>query len=498
MRAHTLSQPLFTTQQIYSIDRQAVASGTAGYQLMARAGQATLDRLRNRWPDLRKITLFCGTGNNGGDGYVLARLAHRSRIEVQILQLGEPATLKNEALQAHQDLIHSGLTPTAYTSSTTIEGEVIVDALLGIGLQRAPEGIWAEAIEAINHASVPVLSIDVPSGLDADRGVALNRAIIADHTLCMIALKQGLFTAEGPDHAGEIELADLGVSAQQFEQPSTRLLQAEQLPTLLPARKKSYHKGNAGHLLVVGGSAGMSGAVRIAAEGALRSGAGLVTIATHPDHASFLNINRPELMVHGINHVDQLKPLLNKASAIVVGPGLGQGIWGQQILEQILEYSLPTLIDADGLNLLARKPDITTQENWLLTPHPGEAARLLQQECSAIQENRFEAVRALQSHYGGTTILKGNGTLIRNPAGNNWLSPLGNPGMATAGMGDLLSGIIGGFLAQGLTTEEASIAGVLTHAMAGDYAATEGERGMVTSDLLPWIRKIVNPAKIAV
>lgn len=255
-------------------------------------------------------------------------------------------------------------------------------------------------------------------------------------------------------------------------------------------RPRDWHKGLSGHLLVVGGDAGFAGAVRMAAEAALRVGAGLVTVATQPQNAIAMTASRPEIMCHGVEHADQLIKLIEKAQTIVLGPGLGMSAWGMAMWQAVSTTTLPLLIDADGLNLLAQQPRVNN--HWILTPHPGEAARLLGQTREQIQANRENAAIAIQKRYGGVCVLKGAGTLIVGPDATPAMCDKGNPGMATAGMGDILSGVIGGLLAQGIPPVDAATLGVYVHAMAGDLAAKEGERGMIATDLLPYLRRLVN------
>ncbi len=256
-------------------------------------------------------------------------------------------------------------------------------------------------------------------------------------------------------------------------------------------RERNAHKGNFGHVLIIGGDKGFSGAVRLAGEAAYRVGAGLVTILTHPYHAATLNLVRPELMCLGVSHARDLKKNLLRATLIVFGPGLGQSSFGKMLFNAFLrlKVDLPIVIDADGLNWLSLLP--TRKEQWILTPHPGEAARLLGRTTTEIQSNRVDAVQKIQSQFGGVCVLKGQNTLIQGQSLH--ACPFGNPGMASAGMGDVLSGVIGGLLAQGLSLEVAANLGVYVHACAGDAAAKEGERGLMALDLMPFLRKMVNP-----
>ncbi len=258
----------------------------------------------------------------------------------------------------------------------------------------------------------------------------------------------------------------------------------------LKPRVRHAHKGMYGHVLVVGGDYGYSGAVRMAAEAALRVGAGLVSVATKPDIALTLNLARPEIMCHGISSEKALDLLLKKATVVVVGPGIGMSRWAKKLLSRVLKSKKPLIVDADALNILASKP--VSYENWILTPHPGEAARLLKTTVENVQQDRVLAMHSLQKKMGGVCVLKGEGSLILAPDNMLAQCDAGNPGMATAGMGDILSGVMGGFVAQGFTLVDAAKCGVLIHAMAGDLAAKEGERGMLASDLLPYLRRLVN------
>lgn len=268
-------------------------------------------------------------------------------------------------------------------------------------------------------------------------------------------------------------------------------LSLSQFAQYLKPRPRDFHKGNAGHLLIVGGGKGFSGAVRMSAEAALRVGAGVVTVATHPRHAAVLNVSRPEIICHGVYTSFALTKLLKQADVVVVGPGLGQSLWGRLLLKAVLKNTCPLVLDADALNLLAKNP--CQRNHWILTPHPGEAARLLKQSVQAVQQDRLAALQKIQQTYGGVCVLKGAGSLVGTPGDMPAFCDAGNPGMATAGMGDILSGVIGGLLAQGLPLSVAAQLGTCLHAKAGDLAAKEDERGMIASDLLPYLRQLVNP-----
>jgi hydroxyethylthiazole kinase-like uncharacterized protein yjeF len=265
-----------------------------------------------------------------------------------------------------------------------------------------------------------------------------------------------------------------------------------QFEKFLQPRPRDAHKGNCGHVLVIGGDIGLSGAVRMAGESALRVGAGLVSVATRIEHAEFITIARPELMCHGIGFANELSDLLEKTSVILIGPGLGKMSWGQELLNFVIEMDKPMVVDADALNIIAEQKKTVNKNNWILTPHPGEASRLLNSFVSDVQHDRLNAVKKLQEKFGGVCVLKGAGTLIAT-ANSISICEAGNPGMATAGMGDILGGVMAGLLAQQVPLENAAKLGVLIHAMAGDLAAKEGERGMIATDLLQYLRRFVNP-----
>lgn len=269
-----------------------------------------------------------------------------------------------------------------------------------------------------------------------------------------------------------------------------RTLDWQHIKLWLPKREHDTSKGDYGHVLVVGGDHGMAGAVRMAAEATLRVGAGLVSAATHPEHLAVISGPRPEIMCHPVELPEALDPLIARATVLVIGPGLGKSPWSKALFNKLIASPLPKIVDADGLNLLAGKP--LKQDNWVLTPHPGEAARLLNCTVADIQQDRMQAVVQLQNRYGGIAVLKGAGTLVHTGNGDISICGAGNPGMASGGMGDVLSGVIAGLAAQKLTLPQAAQTGVLIHSLAADAAAHEGERGLLASDLFPYLRQLVN------
>ncbi|HHM06343.1 MAG TPA: NAD(P)H-hydrate dehydratase [Gammaproteobacteria bacterium] len=489
-----LPQALYRAAEVRELDRIAIHEmGIPGITLMNRAGEAVWRQLQERWPRAHRIVVLCGTGNNGGDGFVVARLAREAGRAVSVSVIGEESAIGGDARHAFEAMVDAGVRPRILDVPALEEADVLVDALLGTGLDRPLAGAPGAAVTAINGAGRPVIAVDVPTGLHADTGRVLGVAVRACHTVTFIGLKQGLFTATGPELTGTLSYDDLGIPAAVFARvpaAALRIVPAA-LAAWLPPRPPGAHKGQFGHVLVVGGAPGMGGAARLAACAAARSGAGLVSIATHPEHAHAGMVLQPELMCHGISVAAELEPLLARATVVVVGPGLGRGAWARSLLSRIWQAPQPLVVDADALNALAAAPRRRT--DWVLTPHPGEAARLLGSTAAAVQADRFAAVRALQAEYGGVAVLKGNGTVICAGDGPLALCDRGNPGMASGGMGDVLSGLVGGLLAQGLALSAAAQAGVYVHALAGDRAAGEQPRGMVASDLLPEIRVGVNP-----
>jgi len=486
--------PLYTATQVRELDRLAIEeAGIPGYTLMTRAGEACWQALCCNWPGARRVSVVCGTGNNGGDGYVVARLALAAGLQVQLLQLGDTAHIRGDAERARQDFLAAGGRVTAFGRGVLDAPDIIVDAMLGTGLERPLAGGWLDAALAINGAGCPVLAVDVPTGLLADSGHVPGEAVRANVTVTFIGRKRGLFTGLGPDYAGKVCFDELGLPADVCARiPAGVLLHAEPpLAALGEPRQRVAHKGNFGHVLVIGGGPGMAGAVRLAGEAALRTGAGLVSLATHPEHAAVVAAACPELISHPVADARQLRSLVSRAGVVVIGPGLGKSGWAKALLACVLEVPQPLVVDADALNLLAA--DASRRDNWVLTPHPGEAGRLLQQTTAAVQADRFAAARALQQRYAGSVVLKGAGSIIDSEAGPVAVCSAGNPGMATAGMGDVLSGVIGGLLAQGMPLAGAALAGVCLHACAGDRAAQRGERGLLARDVIAELRPLLNP-----
>ena len=491
-----MPRELWSAAQVRELDRRAIEEhGIAGRELMERAGGFALDALQQRWPAARALTVVCGAGNNGGDAYVVARLARRAGLKVRALAVADPGALRGDAAAACADFRNEGGEIVAWNGAGDPGGDgPLVDGLLGTGLDRELDGAWRAAVEAINAAGRPVLALDVPSGLHADTGRVMGAAVAADLTACFIGLKLGLFTGRGPGLSGALAFSALDTprGLDRGLEPAARRLDPAVLGDWLARRPRDAHKGRFGHVLVIGGDDGMGGAARLAAEAALRAGAGLVSVATRPAHVAPILAARPELMCHAVNGPDDLEALLARATVVAVGPGLGRAAWGKALLGAALESGLPCVLDADALNLLSEAPRRSSR--WILTPHPGEAGRLLGSDAATIEADRPAAVRELRARFGGVVVLKGAGTLVCGAGAPLWLCDRGNPGMASGGMGDVLTGLVAGLAAQLGDLERAACAGVLVHALAADDAARRGERGLIAGDLLTALRPWVNPA----
>lgn len=496
--SRSIATALYSAAQVRELDRRAIEGcGISGHALMQRAAAAAWAALRTRWPDAHRIVVVCGKGNNGGDGYELARLARMAGCAARVLEIDSAPRHDDAATARAAWLAMAAIEPCS--AQALADADVIVDAIFGTGLSRAPDDTAQAAIAAINAAragGAGVLAIDLPSGLIADTGARPGLAVTADLTVTFIGRKFGLYSGEGPALCGAVVFDDLAVPDSIFSSmPAVAtLIDRSMMPAWLPPRARSAHKGDHGHVLLIGGDTGMAGAILIAARAALRAGAGLVSVATRAVHAAALTAAQPEVMFHGADDEPALRALIERASVIAIGPGLGQGVWARTAFALACGASQPLVIDADGLNLLAGSS--LRRERWILTPHPGEAGRLLGLASAAVQADRAAAAAALRARHGGVIVLKGAGSLVLGEQLR--VCPYGNPGMAAGGMGDALTGIVAAFVAQGralaLDLETAAAAAVTAHAQAGDHAAADrGERGLTASDLIDSLGQAVNP-----
>jgi len=485
---------LYTAEQVRGIDYAAIHElDIAGYELMSRAGQAILDDAHFHFPFARHWLVMCGPGNNGGDGYVVARLAVKAGIRVTVCSLVDPEQLKGDAALAYADWKKADAQLTQWPLPEDMSFDLALDALLGTGIDREVGGEFRQAIAYLNGLECPRLAIDIPSGLNADTGRVMGCAVQAHNTVTFVGRKRGMYTADGPDHCGHITFDNLDIpheASRECSESAGQLLSADFLLETIEPRLLNSHKGSFGHVLAVGGIQGMSGAVRLCGEAALRSGAGRVTLVTDPAHAGQINLCRPELMVRATGENEDLAVLLKGEYVIAVGPGIGGTAWSESLLQACLETQAALVVDADGLNLLAQqsKQKPFERSDWILTPHPAEAARLLGCDVSEIQQDRVLSALTIASRYHASVVLKGCGTVIADPAGKYAICPLGNPGMATAGSGDVLTGIIAALLGQGLTCFDAAQAGVLAHAIAGDFAAEDtSEMALIAGDIIDFL-----------
>jgi len=481
---------LYTAAEVRGIDYAAIHElGIPGYELMCRAGRAVVDVACESFPGSRHWLIMCGPGNNGGDGYVVARLAVEAGINVTLCSLVDTRQLKGDAAQACSDWQAAGGEVFSRPLAENDSYDLALDALLGTGIDRTVGGEFRGAIDWLNQLDCPRLAIDIPSGLNADTGNRLGCAVQAHNTVTFVGRKRGMYTADGPDCCGVITFDDLAIPPEAaIGQSNTAgsLLTVGFLADVLKPRLRNSHKGSFGHVLAVGGIKGMGGAIRLCGEAALRSGAGRVTLATDTAHAGLINLARPELMVKGIATDTELIALLNRDFTVAVGPGLGTTDWSMSLFKACLESEAPLVVDADGLNLLAQQfqQGSVIRDNWILTPHPAEAARLLGCKVSEVQQDRVQAAIAIARRSGACVVLKGCGSIVADGSGKYAICPGGNPGMSTAGSGDVLTGIVAGLLGQGLSCFDAACTGVMAHAAAGDLASAKlGEMALIAGDI---------------
>lgn len=487
----SMASQAFSVTQIRQIEQAAIAQlgqDTDGFSLMQSAAAALFALLQQRWPKVRYVLVHAGCGNNGGDGYLLAALAKARGYDIRLCQYGDHSDLSGAALQAKAAAVQAGVP----IVTDFPQAELIVDALFGIGLNRPLPDTAQRLISAINHSAKPVLAVDIPSGLDANTGQCQPVAVRASVTLSFIGLKPGQLMLHGQDHCGDLLLAPLATESHYPAQAQAiNLLANDICQQLLPARSRAAHKGQFGQVLVIGGDQGFGGAAIMAAQAAAHSGAGTVCLFTQQEHLQAMLSRQPEIMAT----YQHLPELLTKASVLCVGPGLGKGNWGQALMAQVLTCNKPMLLDADALNYLAQLPAAqqVVRHQQVITPHPAEAARLLHCTTAEVQQDRIAAVRKLQQRFGGTVLLKGNGSLICSSTQQLYLLQCGNPGMASGGMGDILAGIIAALMAQGLTPDDATLLGGWLHGTAADHLARrQGERGMLATALLPLLSFLLN------
>lgn len=500
----SLAYKLFCAEQVRRHELSAAAAENCGaFALMQRAGTAAMRCIQSYYPMAEKILVLVGGGNNAGDGYIVASLARQQGLNVILASADPRATLSPDAFKAQQLWLQHGGLVLSWQEVDFSEYELLVDALLGTGLQGSIRPFMQDVIQQLNLSEVPVLSIDLPSGMHADTGVPLPIAVEAQRTITFVAIKPGLVTGIGKHYCGHLVVDELAIG-EAFSALATAQAQLLSWSTLakLAQRHKHANKGNFGRLLCFGGNKGMAGAISLSAQAALRSGVGLVKVFCHEHSQPLVATSLRELMLITDTGIAAIKSALDWSSCVVLGPGLGTDEWAQSVFAHLMAYlshsPKPIIIDADGLNLLAGWWEAKKRINLphcVLTPHPGEAARLLGLTVAEIEQDRYAACRAIALRYGAVCILKGAGTIICQPNETSlaYVCADGNPGMATAGMGDVLSGVVAAMLAQGMSALDAAIYGVCLHAAAGDRVASEyGPRGMIASDMFKPLRALLN------
>ncbi|MGR5212781.1 NAD(P)H-hydrate dehydratase [Vibrio rotiferianus] len=504
----SLALKLYTAEQVKCGEVEAARlAGISMYSLMQRAGMAVYERFQTLYPRAKRVVVLCGKGNNGGDGYVFATLAQQAQLDVSVFQAGKEQELTGDAKLAFQEWVLNDGRHSDWKDweEALFEADVIIDALLGTGLSGDVKKPFSEYIEQINRIRCPVISIDIPSGLCANTGNVLGHAVKADHTVTFIGVKQGLCTGQARSKVGELHFAGLGVERefQSTTDESALGIDHKIINRLWPEANPTAHKGDNGKLLCVGGNQGMSGAIRLCASAAVRTGAGLTAAITHPNSLVSLQVSSPEVMSQSVT-LEQLKDTDNElvkrahwSDVLVFGPGMGMDAWSDKVYQQLIDIENAKLVDADGLNLLAKysigNSSLSIRDDLrIITPHPGEAARLLNSNIEEIESNRFQAVRALHEQYGGVIVLKGVGTLIYDGS-RMYVCLAGNEGMACGGVGDVLSGIIGGLLAKGLPISTAARLGVVIHSCAADEnVRTFGRVGLLATDIVNGVRGVIN------
>lgn len=525
---------ILTTSQIRKLEADWITGCDPnwGQVLMEIAGRGAAQIAFDVWKERKgMVAVFCGRGNNGGDGLVIARYlsiwgvpvcvwlvgSNRSRSAQSELAMAtvEGSTNRdilkrlNVEMRSFADDLSSNYFDSNEEKTLAASVTVVVDALLGTGLDREVDGLYRQAIDLINQSDAAVVAVDLPSGINSDNGQVMGDAVRAHKTVTFGYVKPGLLLYPGAEHAGDITLIDIGLPDLGDETPNIQLSTVHHVRSLMPDRPANSHKGTFGYLLTVAGSVGMSGATLLAAESSLRVGTGLCVLATP---ASLVpHLPPKEVIYRPIAETDEntispkalgdLEKDLDKATAVVLGPGLSTNeetvAFVQKFLSKAVGKSseLPCIIDADGLNCIAENTKVFPSDagHIVITPHPKELSRLLDVSTQEIQRDRIAAATNAATEFGCIVVLKGAHTVIADPEGNLFVNPTGNPGMSTAGTGDVLSGLIGGLLAQGLKPFDAAVAGVYIHGRAGDIAAEElGQRSVVAGDLVLAIPDALN------
>ncbi|WWO99552.1 MAG: NAD(P)H-hydrate dehydratase [Candidatus Dasytiphilus stammeri] len=485
-----LPNKVWSTKNIKEMEYEAAKSiGITIFDMIERAGQAAFNLIIKLWPNAHNWLILCGHGNNGADAYIIACLAKTQNINVTLLAIESDKNINRQAKDAWLKLGGKILSiDTVFPTNI----DLMVDGLLGTGLNRAPRYPYDILIKKCNEYNAPIFSIDIPSGLLSDTGDTPGQVINATHTLTFMTLKTGLLIGKARNHVGQLHYNSLGID-RWLKKKCTSIFRIDHsylLQNPLPLRLPSSHKGNYGKLLLIGGDVGKGGAIRLAAEAALRSGAGLVKVLTHKDNICPILSARPELMVQKLT-MTTLELDLEWANTIVIGPGLGFKPLAIDALKKVQKYKHKMVWDADALNILANNWNFC--DHRIITPHTKEAARLLHTNEAKINSDRLLSAQLIVQKYGGVVILKGAGTIIATQD-EYFIVDVGNAGMATGGMGDVLSGIIGGILGQNISLNQSAMVASLVHGAAGDFLAMNfGMRGFLATDLFSVIHKFINP-----
>lgn len=512
-----------TAKKMQEIDRIAIDDyGIPGIVLMENAAKGVVASLFKKFPDIKdkKIGIFAGKGNNGGDGLAAARLLANEDISITVYLLSEKALLKGDAKTNLEKAEEIGIKILEITSLDELEAvkddilknDIFIDAIFGTGLTSGVKGYYRDVINFINSSKRFVLSIDIPSGLSSDTGEIIGEHISADMTVALCLPKIGEILYPAAEYAGELEVVDIGIPELIINNRDieTNLIEERDAVRILPKRKPDTHKGTYGHLVVIAGSKGKGGAAALSSISALRAGAGLVTLALPECLNISFEVGIPEVMTLPLpdtkyGTIDKsaykiLLKFLEGKSAVLIGPGITTDPSTSSLIKNLIKkVGCPMLIDADGLNIVADNIDLLKDKPSpvIVTPHPGEMARMLNTTSKEIQANRVELSKRLAIEYGVYVILKGARTIVATPEGDVYINPTGNPGMATAGTGDVLSGIIAGFLSQGLSAKDSSILGVYLHGMAGDIAAENlSQTALIAGDLLKYFPDAVKKIEV--
>lgn len=493
---------IFNTKEVYNIEKDyAIRHGNSSYDLMDKAGFSVFKYILELKENVKSVLIFCGRGNNGGDGYVAAYYLKQHGIDVKVCAIG-PVHERQEAFIAYKKYVESGGIVLNTLPSVATNVDVVVDALLGTGLTSFVKEPYASYIQFINKIDALKIAIDVPSGLNADTGIVLGDCVQANITICMLALKIGLFTADAVDYTGKVIFEDLGVDSGSYYKKISFDDGGPCLPCLnryydnikedLPLRLKSANKGDCGKILIIAGSFGMGGASIICATGALRAGAGLIKVATDVRNFSAINSRAPELMTVDFDNASDLSKAIAWADVIAIGPGLGQDERAVYLVNLVSKLDKTVIYDADALNIIAKNDCLLFKQKKVLTPHPGEAARLLNESVDEIQQDRFKSCFKLWQKYGGVVLLKGPGSIVCDGVHLTLINE-GSEAMATGGMGDMLTGIISALIGQGASLNTATVVASCVHGRAGTMCGRDnGTIGTAACDLSLYVRRLIN------